>query len=163
DIDKAKPEVIVDVWVAQVRQDKLRDLGIIPPENAVVSLQGAVVSTSGTTTTTTTPLTFDTLQNLNLSSFAVQIDPLKAKALFTDSNSHILQSPRIRASDREKATLKIGDKIPIATGSFGTPVGVGTAVGAVGVNTQFTYTEVGVTLDIQPTIHPEGQVTLKTT
>ncbi len=162
DIDKAKPEVIVDVWVAQVRRDKLRDLGIIPPENAVVTLQGAVVSTSGGTTTTA-PLTFDSLQDLNLSSFAVQIDPLKATALFTDSSSQILQSPRIRASDREKATLKIGDKIPIATGSFGTPVGVGTAVGAVGVNTQFTYTEVGVTLDIQPTIHPEGQVTLKTT
>jgi len=169
DIDKPRPEVVVDVWVAQVRKDKLRDLGIIPPEHAVVTLQGTNVTvpgttTGGTTTTTTTnPLTFDSLQHLNLASWAVQVDAIKATALFTDSSSKILQSPRIRASDNEKATLKIGDKIPIATGSFGTPVGIGTATGAVGVNTQFTYTEVGVTLDITPHVHAEGQVTLKTT
>jgi general secretion pathway protein D len=170
DIDKPRPEVIVDVWVAQVRRDKLRDLGIIPPENAVVTIQGQGVTTTptttgtGTTTTTTTnPLTFDSLQHLNLSSWAVQIDPIKATALFSDNSSKILQSPRIRATDNEKATLKIGDKIPIATGSFGTPVGIGTATGAVGVNTQFTYTEVGVTLDITPHVHSDGQVTLKTT
>jgi general secretion pathway protein D len=145
-------------------------LGIIPPENAVVTIQGPGVTTTtpgtttgGTTTTTTNPLTFDSLQHLNLNSWAVQLDPIKATALFTDSDSKILQSPRIRASDNEKATLKIGDKIPIATGSFGTPVGIGTATGAVGVNTQFTYTEVGVTLDITPHVHSDGQVTLKTT
>src|SRR5262249_13486653 len=171
DIDKPRPEVIVDVWVAQVRKDKLRNLGIIPPENAIVTIQGSPVTTTtpptttgGTTSTTTTnPLTFDSLQHLNLSSWAVQIDPIKATALFTDSDSKILQSPRIRALDNEKATLKIGDKIPIATGSFGTPVGIGTATGAVGVNTQFTYTEVRVTLDVTPHVHADGQVTLKTT
>jgi general secretion pathway protein D len=172
DIDKPRPEVIVDVWVAQVRKDRLRDLGIIPPEHAVVTIQGQGVTTTtptttgGTTTTTTTttnPLTFDSLQHLNLSSWAVQLDPIKATALFTDSNSRIMQSPRVRAIDNEKATLKIGDKIPIATGSFGTPVGIGTATGAVGVNTQFTYMEVGVNLEITPHVHADGQVTLKTT
>jgi general secretion pathway protein D len=171
DIDKPRPEVIVDVWVAQVRKDRLRDLGIIPPEHAVVTIQGQGVTTTtptttgGTTTTTTTttnPLTFDSLQHLNLSSWAVQLDPIKATALFTDSNSRIMQSPRVRAIDNEKATLKIGDKIPIATGSFGTPVGIGTATGAVGVNTQFTYMEVGVNLEITPHVHSDGQVTLKT-
>ena len=171
DIDKPRPEVIVDVWVAQVRKDRLRDLGIIPPEHAIVTLQGPGVTTTtpsttgGTTTTTTTttnPLTFDSLEHLNLSSWAVQLDPIKATALFTDSNSRIMQSPRVRSLDNEKATLKIGDKIPIATGSFGTPVGIGTATGAVGVNTQFTYMEVGVNLEITPHVHSDGQVTLKT-
>jgi general secretion pathway protein D len=37
DIDKSKPEVIVDVWVAQVRRDKLRNLGITPPQNATIA------------------------------------------------------------------------------------------------------------------------------
>ena len=41
-------------------------------------------------------------------------------------------------------------------------MGIGTATGAVGVNTQFTYTEVGVILEITPRVHPDGQVTLKT-
>ena len=92
----------------------------------------------------------------------MSIDPLKAVALFSDNDSRVLESPRVRATDAEKATLKVADKIPIATGSFGTPVGIGTATGAVGVNTQFTYTEVGVILEITPRVHPDGQVTLKT-
>jgi general secretion pathway protein D len=166
DIDKSKPEVIVDVVVAQVRRDKLRDLGILPPQNATVALQNTNLgsTTSGGTTTGSSggTLNFNDLQHLNSTNYAVQIDPVKAVALFSDNDSKVLQSPRIRATDNEKATLKIADKVPIATGSFGTPVGIGTATGAIGVNTQFTYTDVGVILEITPRVHPDGQVTLKT-
>lgn len=170
DIDKGKPEVIVDVVVVQVRRDKTRNLGIIPPQTAAVALQGTNVTTTGTgtgtgtgttTTTNTGGLTFNSLQHLNSTSYAVTIAPVTAQALLNDIDSRILQSPQLRATNGEKATLTIADKIPIATGSFGTPVGVGTAVGAVGVNTQFTYTDVGVILEITPTIHPYGRVTLK--
>jgi len=165
DIDKSKPEVIVDVVVAQVRRDKLRNLGITPPQNAQVALQGVNTSTTGTggtTSNSTGGLNFNDLQHLNSTNYAVTIDSVKAVALFSDNDSRVLESPRVRATDNEKATLKVADKIPIATGSFGTPVGIGTATGAVGVNTQFTYTEVGVILEITPRVHPDGQVTLKT-
>ncbi|MBZ5490718.1 MAG: type II and III secretion system protein [Acidobacteriia bacterium] len=166
DIDKSKPEVIVDVWVAQVRRDKLRNLGITPPQNMVVALQGTNTTSTGTgTTTTTTPgsgLNFNDLQHLNSTNYAVTIDPLKAVALFSDADTKIMQNPKLRATDNEKATLTIADKIPIATGSFGTPLGIGTGVGSVGVNTQFTYTDVGVKMEITPRVHPDGQVTLKT-
>jgi len=87
---------------------------------------------------------------------------LKAVALFSDADTKIMQNPKLRATDNEKATLTIADKIPIATGSFGTPLGIGTGVGSVGVNTQFTYTDVGVKMEITPRVHPDGQVTLKT-
>ncbi|HEX3584679.1 MAG TPA: cohesin domain-containing protein [Candidatus Angelobacter sp.] len=164
DIDKSKPEVIVDVIVAQVRRDKLRNLGITPPQNLTVALQGVGTSTTsgGTTTTSGGGLNFNDLQHLNSTNYAVTIDPLKAVALFSDADTKIMQNPKIRATDNEKATLTIADKIPIATGSFGTPLGVGTAVGSVGVNTQFTYTDVGVKLEITPRVHPDGQITLKT-
>jgi len=62
----------------------------------------------------------------------------------------------------KRRRFTIADKIPIATGSFGTPLGIGTGVGSVGVNTQFTYTDVGVKMEITPRVHPDGQVTLKT-
>lgn len=169
DIDKSKPEVIVDVWVAQVRRDKLRNLGITPPQNMVVALQGTNTTSTGTgtgtgTTTTTSGggLNFNDLQHLNSTNYAVTIDPLKAVALFSDADTKIMQNPKLRATDNEKATLTIADKIPIATGSFGTPLGIGTGVGSVGVNTQFTYTDVGVKMEITPRVHPDGQVTLKT-
>src|SRR6476469_3539045 len=166
DIDKSKPEVIVDVWVAQVRRDKLRNLGITPPQNLTVALQGTNTTTgTGTGTTTTTSgggLNFNDLQHLNSTNYAVTIDPLKAVALFSDADTKIMQNPKLRATDNEKATLTIADKIPIATGSFGTPLGIGTGVGSVAVNTQFTYTDVGVKMEITPRVHPDGQVTLKT-
>ena len=162
DIDKSKPEVIVDVVVAQVRRDKLRDLGITPPQNATVSLQSTTPTTTGGTSTSGSTLNFNDLQHLNSTNYAFVVDPLKIVALFSDNDAKLLQTPRIRATDNEKATLKIADKIPIATGSFGTPVGIGTATGAIGVNTQFTYTDVGVILEITPRVHPDGQVTLKT-
>src|SRR4051812_14974580 len=165
DIDKSKPEVIVDVFVAQVRRDKLRNLGITPPQNLTVALQGTNTTSTGTGTGTTTSgggLNFNDLQHLNSTNYAVTIDSLKAVAILSDTDSKIMQNPKIRATDNEKATLTIADKIPIATGSFGTPLGIGTGVGSVGVNTQFTYTDVGVKMEITPRVHPDGQVTLKT-
>jgi general secretion pathway protein D len=168
DIDKGKPEVIVDVVVAQVRRDRTRNLGIIPPQTAAVAIQGTNTTTTpsgtgnGTTTTNNGGLNFNNLQHLSSTNYAVTIPPITAQALLNDTDTKILQTPQLRATNGDKATLTIADKIPIATGSFGTPVGVGTAVGAVGVNTQFTYTDVGVILEITPTIHPTGEVTLKT-
>src|SRR5579864_7709148 len=167
DIDKSKPEVIVDVVVAQVRRDKLRNLGITPPQNMTVALQGTNTTSStgsggtGTTTSSSGPINFNDLQHLNSTNYAVTIDSVKPIALFNDTDTKIMQNPKIRATDAEKATLTIADKIPIATGSFGTPLGVGTAVGSVGVNTQFNYTDVGVKMEITPRVHPDGQITLK--
>src|SRR5215467_6287338 len=104
DIDKSKPEVIVDVVVAQVRRDKLRNLGITPPQNGAVALQGTNTSSSGsgsgstTTTSSTGGLNFNDLQHLNSTNYAVTIDSLKAVAVLSDADSKILQSPRIRAT-----------------------------------------------------------------
>src|SRR3954469_1470528 len=81
DIDKSKPEVIVDIWVAQVRRDKLRNLGITPPQNMTVALQGTNTTSTGTGTGTTTTstgggLNFNDLQHLNSTNYSVAIDPL---------------------------------------------------------------------------------------
>jgi general secretion pathway protein D len=72
----------------------------------------------------------------------------------TDSNTKVLQRPEIRAMDSEKGSLKIGDRIPIATGSFQTGI-------SPLVNTQFQYIDVGVNVDITPYVHSDKEVTLK--
>jgi len=71
----------------------------------------------------------------------------------------VLQNPRIRAVDGQKADLKVGSKIPVATGSFQT--GAATAVVSSLVNTQFQYQDVGVEIEITPVIHYDRDVTLK--
>jgi general secretion pathway protein D len=79
--------------------------------------------------------------------------------LLTDNNTKVLQSPRIRATDAQKATMKIGSRIPIATGSYQT--GAATALVSSLVNTQFQYQDVGVNIEMTPSVHYDHDVTLK--
>lgn len=170
DIDKAHPEVLVDVAVMQVNRDRIRDLGIQPPQTASVQLQSNVTtssSTSGTSTgsgstpapASTPSITLNQLNNLDANNFSVTIPAASLSFLFSDNNTHIIQNPQIRAVNGQKASLKIGDKVPIATGSFQPGIG-GVGINPL-VNTQFQYTDVGVIMDITPTVHGDDEVTLK--
>jgi general secretion pathway protein D len=89
----------------------------------------------------------------------VTIGQATANALLTDADTRILQNPSIRATDGQRATMKIGSRIPIATGSYN--AGVSTGVASIGVQTQFTYIDIGVNIDITPTVHLNREVTLK--
>ena len=169
DLDKARPEVIVEVAIMQVSRDKTRNLGISPPTSATVALQNNLntTTTTGTTTTGTSSTTSGTanqvnlnrLGNLNATDFTVTIPAATATALFGDSSTKIIQNPQIRAVDGQKASLKIGDRIPIATGSFQPGIG-GVGINPL-VNTQFQYTDVGVNIDITPKVHAGREITLK--
>src|SRR5712692_9680628 len=170
DLDKARPEVIVEVAVMQVSRDKARTLGINPPTSATVALQPNIntTTTTGTTATTGTTSTssgtanqinLNRLANLNATDFTVTITPATATALFSDSTTKIIQNPQIRAVDGQKASLKIGDRVPVATGSFQPGIG-GVGINPL-VNTQFQYLDVGVNIDITPRVHAGREVTLK--
>jgi len=173
DIDKAKPEVIVEVAVMQVSRSKIRELGINPPQTASVALTPNLTTTTPTTTgtgttttTTTTPTTsgsvnLNKLANLNATDFTVTIPPAAVSFLFTDNNTRIIQNPQIRALDGQKASLKIGDRVPVATGSFQPGIG-GVGINPL-VNTQFQYIDVGVNIDITPHVHADREVSLKVT
>jgi general secretion pathway protein D len=160
DLDKARAEVVVDIAVLEVDKNWEKKLGLTWPSSASVALQSTSTTTSGTTTTstTTTPTIYD-LAHLKASNFAVTIGSATANMLLSDSNTKILQNPRIRCTDQQKATMKIGSRIPIATGSYST----GTATTSVSslVNTQFQYIDVGVNIEMTPTIHFDHDVTLK--
>jgi general secretion pathway protein D len=163
DIDKARPEVLVEVAVMQVTRNKMRDLGIQPPQSGTVQLQQNVQTTTGTSgaagTTTTSPITLNKLANLTSNDFTVTIPSASAQFLFSDSDTKIIQNPQIRALNQQKATLKIGDRVPVATGSFQPGIG-GVGINPL-VNTQFQYIDVGVNIDITPTVHLNREISLK--
>jgi general secretion pathway protein D len=77
----------------------------------------------------------------------------------SNSDTKLIQNPQIRALDGQKASLKIGDRVPVATGSFQPGIG-GVGINPL-VNTQFQYLDVGVNIDITPRVHANGEVTLK--
>jgi general secretion pathway protein D len=171
DLDKARPEVIVDIAVLQVSKDKSRTLGLSPPTSATVTLQSNIntttpTSTTGSTTTTTstssgTGLELNTLGNLNATDFQVTIPSANLSAVMGDTDTKMLQNPQVRALDNQKATLKIGERVPVATGSFQPGIG-GVGINPL-VNTQFQYLDVGVNIDVTPHVHADREVTLKIT
>src|SRR6202050_3919477 len=169
DLDKARPEVVVDIAVLQVSKDRSRTLGFLPPSSATVTLQSNINTSTTTTTTTgtTTPSTssggleLNTLGNLNATDFQVSIGAANLSAVMGDSDTKMLQNPQVRALDNQKATLKIGERVPVATGSFQPGIG-GVGINPL-VNTQFQYLDVGVNIDVTPHVHADREVTLKIT
>ena len=105
DLDKAKPEVLVEVAVMQVSRDKMHNLGISPPTSATVQLQSNVTQTTGTnqsgtaggtvTQGTANTINLNRLANLDATDFQVTIPPATATALLSDATP---SSSRIRKS-----------------------------------------------------------------
>lgn len=168
DIDRAKPEVVVQVEVLQARTDRLRDLGVLPGQQATLAFTPNGTTTSSSSGGTTTPnnsLSLNQLKHLGTKDYSVTLPGATATAILTDTYTKIIQNPEIRSIDGQPAKMNIGDRVPVATGSFQAGVGVGSTGGAGFVNplvnTQFTYLDVGVNVDITPRVHPNREVSLK--
>jgi general secretion pathway protein D len=176
DTDKAKPEVLIHVQVLTASINRLRDLGILPGQSITLafnptcanqpsSTSASCGTTTSTTSTSPTQIALNNLKNLSTADYSLTLPGATANAILTDSDTKIIQDPEVRVSDGEKATLKVGERVPVATGSFqaGVGVGVGGGAGVVNplVNTQFTYIDVGVNIEVQPRVHPDGDVSMK--
>src|SRR5271157_4388719 len=169
DLDKARPEVIVDIAVLQVSKDKSRTLGLSPPTSATIQLQSNINTTTTTSNgTTTTPtsttgsgngINLNTLANLNATDFQVTIPSANLSAVMGDTDTKLIQNPQVRSLDGQKASLKIGERLPVATGSFQPGIG-GVGINPL-VNTQFQYIDVGVNIDVTPHVHSNREVSLK--
>jgi len=160
DLDKPKPEVLVDVIVMETSAGRTRDLAatVVTGDTPGLNLSVSPIATgSGDTASTLRPL--GQLRSLGQNDFTVNLPGALLKAIMTDRNSKVRQTPQIRAADGQKAQLRIGEKVPTASGSFGSSLGVGTGVSPL-VNTQFQYIEVGVVMDMVPRIHGDDEVSM---
>jgi general secretion pathway protein D len=187
-LDKPKAEVMVDVIVMDVSSDVSHQIGAglvsngtnglaVPfqfsPTNPITTSTTGASGTGGTgatsTTTTTTTTTGSTaasstfvalsqLGHLGTSDFSTSLPGAMLQAVMSDSRTKIQESPQLRVSDGQKATLKIGEKYPYATGSF--QPGVGTVGVSPLVSTQFQFVDVGVNVELTPHVHGSDEVTL---
>ncbi len=177
DLDKPKSEVVVDVIVMEANSSHTRDLAAsilasgkaglsIPfaftPRNPILS-GSTTPTTDPTTGVTTTPaatsgISLARIGHISTNDFSTTLPGALLNALMTDSNARVRQSPQIRASDGQKATLNIGDRVPYATGSF--QPGVGTVGVSPLVQTQFNFVDTGVNVEITPYVHSGEEVTL---
>lgn len=164
--DINEPEVMLEVEVLEVLHSKLTQLGIKWPNQMGFSVNATPATSTSTTTsggavvTTNTPavpLTVAGLRSIN--SNGINVTPismaLDLRKELGDSN--LLASPRIRVKQHEKAKIMIGDRVPVITNSV-TPVSTGTPV----VTGSVQYLDVGLKLEVEPDIHIDGEVAIKT-
>src|ERR1019366_5338637 len=108
--DKARPEVVVDIAILEVSKNWERTLGIAWPSNVAIALNpptsgssttSTTTGTTGTTGTTSTGTgtTLYSLSHLKAYDFAVTVGSATANMLLSDSNTKILQNPRLRSTD----------------------------------------------------------------
>ena len=176
DLDKPKSEVIVDVLVMQANSDRTRDLAATIASAGTAGLNVPIVFNGTGTTTPTTPtgtgtgttptptptgtMLLSQLGHLSSNEFSTTLPGGLLQAMLADSQTKVLNNPQVRASDGQKVTLKIGQRIPYATGSFGSTIGgVGAGISPL-VSTQFNYADVGVNIDMTPQVHSVDELTL---
>ncbi len=163
DLDKPKPEVVVDVIVMEANRTKTRDLAATPMSGGKAGLGGTIAFSpnvsGGTGTTAATTVALNQIRNLTTADWAVAMPGYLVQALMKDTGTKVLTTPQVRATDGQKATLRLGDRYPYATGSFQS------GVASVGVNalvqTQFQFAEVGVNVDLTPRIHANDEVSMQ--
>jgi len=168
ELDRAKAEILIDINVVEADRDRVRDLGLTP---ATISSSGTVspgfqagaVFSPPTSSTSTTASTIVSLGSLSYQDYALVLPSATASAVLNDAKTHILQSPEVRVTDGQTAKVKIGTRIPIATGSFLPSMGGTTSsTGGIGLlaSTQFQYQDVGVNLELTPRLLATGEVAL---
>ena len=175
DLDKPRSEVAVDILVIEASKVFSRQLtsavastGLNEPVkfsprssiqvNTGSSSSSSSSSSATSSTSSSTSVGLNSLGHLASSDFAITLPSALLQAAMSDADTKILQSPQLRAVDGVKAILKIGDRQPTATGSYQAGTNA-TATNAL-VNTQFTYIDVGVNVELLARVHENGEVSM---
>ncbi|MEZ0231595.1 MAG: secretin and TonB N-terminal domain-containing protein [Methylophilaceae bacterium] len=151
--DMADPEVMLEVEVLEINRKSLEAIGIRYPNQVSVGVQGQS-TVNGTTTLTPGELTVRELKNFNsdLGVFSISDPVLALNLLQQDTDTNLLANPHIRVKNREKAKIHVGDRIPVLTS-------IANATGF--VSQSVSYIEVGIKLDVEPTILLNDEVSIK--
>ena len=161
--DKAKAEVVVDVELLQIDLSKNRDLGLVVNGYSTAS-PGIIQPMTADASGKTSPLaagTINDLRRINSGLISFSIPNAAYAALKSISNSQLLANPELRISEGEKATLHIGNRIPVPVSTF-TSVSTTTS-GTFAPVTSYQYQDVGIKVSIEPRVHHNREVTLKLT
>lgn len=140
--DVREPEVMLEVEVIEVKRSRLTELGIRFPEQVKLT----PLPSSGTA------LTLWDLKNLNSTHIGAAVPDLILNLKREVGDTNILANPRIRSRNREKALIKIGERVPVITSTM-------TSTGFVSENVQ--YIDVGLKLEVEPSIYPDNEVAIK--
>jgi general secretion pathway protein D len=157
-LDRPKGEVIVDVIIMEVGRTSSRTLGATPVSGTDNGISLPVSYTGGGSNSASVLLS--RIRNLSTNDFSMTVPGATLDALMSDGGTRVLRSPQVRALDGLTATLNIGEKVPYSSGGM-QPISGGTGVGYSGLYNNFQFMDIGVNVEITPTVHSAGEVSLK--
>ena len=141
--DTADPEVLLEAEVLEVSSSRLTELGIKYPDHFILTPLPPP-GQSG--------LTLGNIQNIGPDRIGLTIPSLLVNLKREVGDFTTLANPRIRARNKEKARVLIGDKLPIITTTMATGGFVADSV---------SYLDVGLKLEVEPTIYPDDEVAIR--
>jgi general secretion pathway protein D len=152
-IDKARPEVVIDVELLEVNRTRLLEYGLqfASPTSAPTGIDGVANANRDN-------LTLQNLRNLSQSDIILtNLPTLYYRLLKSDSNTRTLANPQLRTSEGVPAQARFGEQIPVPVTTF-SPI----ATGGVAQQpiTSFQYQNIGVNIDITPRTHHDDDVSL---
>lgn len=150
-IDKARPEVVIDVELLEVDRQRLREYGLQLASPGSPGINGIADVNSDN-------YTLRDLRNLTTSDiFLTNLPGLFYRLLKTDSNTRTLANPQLRTSEGIPAQARFGERVPVPVTTF-SPI----ATGGVAQQpiTSFNYENIGVNIDITPRTHHDDEVSL---
>ncbi len=157
--DKAKAEVLVDVELLLMSSRNDSNLGAaLSSYTFNLGLDTAAVSgTEGQNGS----LYLDQIKDITRGNWFINIPSVVINLAISSGNAEVLAQPQLRITEGEKASLLIGDRVPIPVTSFNT--GYQGAPGSVTPITSFQYQDIGIKIDVEPRVHHNREVTLKLT
>jgi general secretion pathway protein D len=184
--DKPRAEIVVDVEILEVDRSRTKNYGLNLSEYALGTIFSPEVSpsatttttggggTTGTPTTTTTgtstppsgaksppPFNLNTIsRGINTADFYLAVPTAIVRFLESDSHTKVIAKPQLRGAEGSKLSMKLGDKVPVISTSY-TPIATGGAT--VNPLSSYTYQDVGVSVDMTPTVTLEGDIRLDVT
>jgi general secretion pathway protein D len=156
-VDKARPEVVIDVELLEVDRTRLKEYGLqIASPSPVGTSEPTGIN--GVADVNRPDLTLRDLRNLTQSDVVLtNLPALFYRLLKQDTNTRILANPQLRTSEGMPAQAKFGERVPV-------PVTVFSPIATGGVNqqpiTSFNYENIGVNIDIIPRTHHDDEVSL---
>ena len=154
--DLGEPEVMLELEVLEIDRNNLEQIGLQWPSSVAYSLVGGVAAAAGATAVGTAGVLTLT-QWLNRSSDLVRLtvsDPFFIASLQGQVGSaNLLANPRIRVKNREKASIHIGDRVPVITTTAAVTGGF--------VSQSVNYIDVGLKLEVEPNVFLEDEVGIK--
>src|SRR4029079_11096229 len=158
-IDKARPEVIIDVELLEVDRTKLQEYGLQTASNSSGNAPTGLNGTVAIATDTAGSTTLQTLKNLTSADVLLTgLPTLYYKLLKTDSNTRTLANPQLRTTDGTSAKARFGEQVPVPVTTFAPFAQGGVAQQPV---TSFNYQNIGVNIDITPRTHHDDDVSLQ--